>query len=226
MESLAYGESVFSKVNEDGSVRDYPGNTIVMMVDQDSEVFKYLMHMTKRLKEIEASDTLMLLPPSSYHMTVVSGVNDQVREEKYWSRFRDLDTPLEEISTFFQSEMKRVKPLKDARMLFDKIQLNHNDLRVLLKPETIEEDRKLRAFRDEISEQFGVRMPNHDEYTFHITLAYVWKIPNNRERNQLSKYKEEVDKYLSQLNNSFTLSDAQFVSYRNMFDFPGECKQK
>ena len=36
-----------------------------------------------------------------------------------------------------------------------------------------EDDRTLRAWRDDLTARFGYRHPDHDDYVFHITLAYL-----------------------------------------------------
>jgi len=223
---VTYGESVYQKLNEDGSVRHYPGNSVVLMVEKDNDIYTHLKYATRRLKEMGVSEKFMMLPPSSYHMTVIQGVNDQVRKKEYWSSFKDINTPLATMNHFFQQKIKEVQSFKQVSMSFDHIKLDNNDLRINLRPKNDNENQKLRNYRDRVSEKFGVKLPNHDTYSFHITLGYVWKLPDKEESHILERYIKEMNDYLQSINKEFELTNLVFVCYKDMFDFPGDCHNK
>lgn len=222
MSKSGFGDSVFKKINEDGSVKHYPGNTIVMMVDESSDVYSYLRYAADCLREMGLSKNFMLLPSSSYHMTVIQGVNDQVRKETHWSTLMPLNTPLTEMNQFFEEKINETRSIGEVAMTFDKVQLSNNTLGIYLKPADSREDQKLRGYRDRISESIGVRLPGHENYSFHITLAYVWESPDMKEAERLKVYTKEMTEYFNRINENFVLTNPQFVRYENMFDFPGE----
>ncbi len=219
-----YGESIHTKFNEDGSVRSYPGNTIICFVDPKRKEHAPIQQSIALVHQYGLAEKYIWLPPSSYHVTVMQGVNDQVRAPGYWSKYKELDTPLEEMDQFFQERLRHVPGFDRAELVIDSIQNDNMDLRIVLKPIDEQTDALLRAFRDDVSEQFGVRLPNHDTYRFHITLAYVWRRFNDEELKQLQPLLTEMNTYLKAID-KITITNPMLTFYDNMIDFPTERKR-
>ena len=58
---------------------------------------------------------------------------------------------------------------------------------VSLEPFDTEQAALLKAFRDDAAEKTGVRMPDHDTYRYHITLAYKLMELDQREQESISE---------------------------------------
>ena len=77
----------------------------------------------------------------------------------------------------------------------------------------------LNKFRDYYSEITGIRMPNHENYDFHITLSYKIEYLNANEQKELENTTLEVNRYLSQKMPQFILNTVDFCEFHDMFEF-------
>lgn len=222
MKNEIYGECVNEKFNEDGSVREYPGCSIVSMIDPDSKLHAYCTYAASRFNEMPIARGFIMLPPSSYHMTVLQGFNDQVRKPSHWSIFKPLDTPMEAMDAFLKENYKELPSLGTVQMKYDRIQINDSDFRILLSPANEKQSCILSSYRDRASDQFGIRLPNHDDYRFHVSIAYVWRRPRPTELKQLKEYIHFMNDQFGKLDEVFPVSNAKLAYYNDMFSFPAE----
>ena len=84
-------KNIGTKFNADGTVRRFPGNTIISMVNHGKDIFAHFLHIRALLEASRAAACVTLLPLDSIHMTVIEGVCDQVRREGYWTSLLPLD---------------------------------------------------------------------------------------------------------------------------------------
>ncbi len=162
------------KFNADGSARRYPGNTISCHVAHDSRLWQTLRVARDGLARTEGARCLTFLPPGSYHMTVFEGATDHVRVAGLWPSDVPLDAPLERCTKHLEQKLARFDmcckmPLR--MRVADRRDQDRPGV-LVLTPFDGEENRKLRALRDRLSGLLMIRAPIHNEYVFHITLAY------------------------------------------------------
>ena len=94
------------KFHADGSARSFPGSSIVSMVPPDSRLYRELCWIRERCREEPFAKKLAFLPPSSFHMTLVDLVCDQVRVPEHWSASIPLGCPLDEVDRRLASALE------------------------------------------------------------------------------------------------------------------------
>lgn len=86
-----------NKFYPDGRPRPYAGNTIICHLPQQGVQSSFFNAMLDMYRDSLAQDfcaKLALLPPSSYHMTVLDGLNDGRRAQPSWPRALARTTPM------------------------------------------------------------------------------------------------------------------------------------
>lgn len=170
---MNYTYHVGEKFHEDGSVRAYPGITVICFADSASPIYQAGERVQQQLMAAPYKHKFALLPPSSFHMTIFSLTNDQQREPAYWSSRLPLDTPLVEADQFFISTVPTVPAPPPFRMCMTHLgDLRAHVLTFRLSPADDATDAALYTYRNALADATGVRYPYHDLYPFHLTLAY------------------------------------------------------
>ena len=81
----------------------------------------------------------------------------------------------------------------------------------------------MRRFRDKAADAIGLRLPGHDEYTYHITLAYTRLMPENPEK--LHALVEEMERYIAN-QPVFETTPPYMAYYDDMLTFHAERIQR
>jgi hypothetical protein len=212
------GKLIGLKFREDGSACPYPGNTVITDLVSGNPAFCVMLHMRSKLIALGLSEWYIVLPEDSYHMTVIRGVNDKVREEAFWPKSIPLDAPMKEVDEYIARCVSDVPPLDTMEMRFSHLQINEEDVRVILKPGNLEQEQLLRQYRDKVADRIGLRLPGHEQYGFHITLAYTRVVPEGREQEQVEQYRQEMDEFLKQ-QPPFVLPAPYMAYYNDMLHF-------
>jgi hypothetical protein len=159
------------KFYADGTARRFPGNTIICFVDPESPLGQAASAFQAALHAQPWGAKFALLPPSSFHMTVMDLLCDQVRVAERWSPHLPLDAPLPATDAFFLERVPAV-PLPTLRtMRVDSIYTGFG-LMLMLEPTDAATEAALRGYRDAIASATGVRHPDHNSYGFHMSLGY------------------------------------------------------
>ena len=108
-------------------------------------------------------------------------------------------------------------------MKFRGVRVNGEDFRVLLAPADEAQQAVLRRFRDKAADAIGLRLPGHDEYTYHITLAYTRLMPENPEK--LHALVEEMERYIAN-QPVFETTPPYMAYYDDMLTFHAERIQR
>ena len=194
---MTYGKEIGRKFYEDGRVRRYPGNTVVADITPEYSAYP-VMEKLYEMVENEGFDKthLIMLPKDSYHMTVIRGLNDQVRVDGFWPEGLSREIPMEEVDDYISAAVGRVEMLGQIRMKFDRVTISGTAMKAVLVPADGEQADILKNFRDSVANEIGLRLPGHDTYVYHITLAYTRVIPEGdddiRMKNMISKMNEYV----------------------------------
>lgn len=213
-----FGSCIGNKFNADGSVRHFPGNTIVCILDHESDVFKKVKETRARFENCGASSCFTFLPDDSLHMTAIEGVVDEVRDAPHWTSKLPLDAPLVEVDDFFEREFKKLPKLGEVRMTFDHLWLS-GALVIAFRPETPEYEKRIRSWRDVVGDALGLHFPGHETYTFHSGLAYGIRQPNHDEAEILETLTAQFDKECKEAPFSFTVPEPSLTFFDDMFFF-------
>ncbi len=217
MLDLKFGSSIGKKFNEDGSVRHFPGNTMVCILDHSSEVFRRAREERDLLYSL-CGRTISVLPDESLHMTAIEGVCDQVRKKELWTSFLSLDCPLSDVDDFFEEAWKKVPPMGKVEMTFDHLWLE-SGCAIALRPASAEDEERIRGWRDRVSGIMGLRFPGHGKYMFHISLAYGMRMPDDAEMERFEREKERFDRQCKDSPFTFTVPQPSLTFFDDMFLF-------
>ncbi len=75
-----YPRWIGHKFEPDGSVRSFPGHGIMCHLPSHDAMYHALQQFRDDLQQQDFASSLVLLPPSVWHMTVYEGVSDQIRK--------------------------------------------------------------------------------------------------------------------------------------------------
>ncbi|MEG0740772.1 MAG: DUF1868 domain-containing protein [Clostridia bacterium] len=212
------GKQIGAKFNADGTPRNYPGNTILADVTPGQRSYATMLYLRQALLSAGLAPLFILLPEDSFHMTVIRGMNDQVRTEAFWPPSLAKDAPMEQVDDALEKAFLAVAAPEKLTMRFSHVQINEEDFRVCLEPEDEQQWRKLRAYRDAIADHLGLRLAGHDAYTFHITQAYTWHLPSQAQSDALSAYAHSMNLYLA-AQPAFMIGTPYAAFYRDMVQF-------
>ena len=216
---MTYGQEVGRKFYEDGKARRYPGNTVVADITPEYSAYGV---MVKLLDMVEAAgfdkSHLIMLPKDSYHMTVIRGLNDQVRKDGFWPEKLSREIPMEEVDDYISAAVGRVEMLGKIRMKFDKVTISTECVKAVLLPADDEQAEILKNFRDKVADEIGLRLPKHDEYVYHITLAYVRVVPEGDDEIRVKDLISKMNEYVAS-QPVFEITPPYMAYYNDMLAF-------
>ena len=211
-----YTKAVGTKFHADGSLRRFPGNTIVCHTAHLEPLQSHLVWVQSEYKKLSfANSKLAFLPPSSFHMTFFELLCDEVRRPELWSSKLALDAPLEETDRFFAQVLRGFDFPQEIHMRVDDLHVST----IRLRPKSEEHEAYLRAKRDELAEITGVRQPNHDRYGFHISLAYLLIQLTPEEKDEFEAFRRRLLPLVQERLGIFALEKPEYVLFQDMGAF-------
>ncbi len=217
-DDICFGQSVGKKFNVDGSARKFTGNTMICLLDHDSEVFLRTVKERDLISTAFPRTVFSSLPDESLHMTAIEGVCDSVRKDGYWTSLLPLDAPLAEVDDLFEEKWRGVPAFPSVNMRFDDLWIE-SGICIGLYPDTYSDDVLIRDWRDSVSEIMGLRFPGHDRYRFHISLGYGISMPGEKEMAALEVFKNEFDMECRKEGFTFTVPPAAMTYFDSMLFF-------
>lgn len=218
---MPYGSQIGKKFHADGTAARYPGNTVVSDATPETRAYQVMSECLKMLESAGLSELFIPLPEDSYHMTVIRGVNDLVRQAAYWPDALPADAPMSAADDYMTAAISRVANPGVMRMRFGEAKINAEDFRISMLPADEEQEKLLRAYRDQVADAVGLRLPGHDGYTFHITLAYTWQLPDEKQSQEIGALKARIDALLA-AQPVVELHPPHVAYYRDMLSFSAE----
>lgn len=216
---MAYAQkNIGTKFNADGTVRRFPGNTVISMVNHGKDVFTHFLHVRELFMASPAAPCVTLLPLDSIHMTVIEGVCDQVRRPGYWTSLLPLDCPLSATDALFEARFAELAPLGEVTLRMSHVVCTGAIL-LRMEPVTPADEARLRAYRDAASAALGLRFPNHDSYHFHITLGYFTKEPTPEQEQALMEFCAQADRYIAEHDIRMRAEEPLLTFFDSMFRF-------
>ena len=103
-------------------------------------------------------------------------------------------------------------------MRFGEAKINAEDFRISMLPADDDQEQVLRHYRDQVADAIGLRLPGHDGYTFHITLAYTWQLPDEKQQEVIQHLKARMDALLA-AQPVVELHPPHIAYYRDMLSF-------
>jgi hypothetical protein len=213
-----YPKWIGHKFEIDGSVRNFPGHSIMCMIPQESDMHHALCQLYATLQQQSFSKSLTLLPPSSWHMTIYEGVSDQIRRRNCWPPSLALDCPLSECNDYVSKRLKEFnlncEPI--FRMAVTGWWSIDDGFVLNLVGATPAEEQKLRDLREQLARQIGLRHPGFGEFQFHVGLAYQLRFIDQRTRDAMTTHLQTA---LEMLPREFELEAPAFYTYQSMVAF-------
>ena len=164
------------KFNPDGTRRPFAGNTVICHLPVQSAMRDAMAAFHDELTRAPYFPKLGLTSVDSYHMTIFPGANDQDRSISGWPSYVPADAPIDTCSRMVGERMAQAHlncelPL---RVRIDDLPtlLNPTACTLRMTPVDEAENRKLRSVRNQLSDVYGFRLKDHDQYGFHITMSY------------------------------------------------------
>lgn len=212
-----YPSGVPDKFDLDGNVQHFPGNTIISHLSNSTKLYSSLIILYDRLKQDPLSHLYVLLPPSSWHMSVFEGVVDKRREPGYWPSNLATDASLEECTALFENELSSFDLQTDLPYHLSIVEFKplKNGISLRIEPH-MADNTALRGLRDQLADLLQIRRPNHNRYGFHLTVAYLLRYPTD---DQKSKLMSLLMDHFRDMPKEFELGPPEFCSFEDMFGF-------
>ena len=216
---MKYGKTVGLRFEKSGAARVFRGNTVVAHVLEASEACRALSVVRRRLEEEGFGENLIFLPEGSYHVTFLQGINDQNRTPDRWPVLLSPDASMEEADAYFTAAVLRAGLPGSVHFRFDSVAVSESCVIVRLLPDSEEDEKILRDFRDRAAKELNHFIPGHDTYRFHITLAYVRTVPEGERWDLLNNLAKKMTMRLA-AEPPFETSSPYLSYFHDMLSFP------
>ncbi|MEZ4514801.1 MAG: DUF1868 domain-containing protein [Chloroflexota bacterium] len=217
MHNQSFTSAVGQKFHPNGRVRTFPGNTIISFVPPNSPIFAHTSWVQAQIQALPFAHKFGFLPPSSFHMTVMELLCDQVRLPERWSDQLPLDAPLRDVDQFFTERVPHIPPPAALRMRF--VEVAQYTPTLNLMPDDEETAVSLQTYRNAIATATGVRFPDHDSYQYHISTAYRLINLSAAEEDQLAATLQPINATLRASFGLFAPPPPQLTFFDDMFAF-------
>lgn len=215
---MVYGRSIGKKFHEDGAVRYFPGNTVVAPIRPGCSAYDVMVQLRQMVLEAGLQEQLILLPKDSYHMTVLDCLVFENRDPDRWPAGLAPDATPEEADDYIAAAVAAAPNPGPVRMRFDRLRVSENAAVVRLVPDDAIEEKKLWDFRDAATQAMGLRTPAYYRYRFHISLGYVWKIPEGEAARKLEELVARANAILAR-QPAFLTGVPHMAFFRDMMAF-------
>ncbi|MCC4617985.1 DUF1868 domain-containing protein [Xanthomonas campestris pv. asclepiadis] len=159
----------------------FAGNTFVGHLEQQGDgydSFDRVLEIYRALPKHGFANKLAVLPPSSYHVTLLGGVNETDRARGPWPGDLARDVALADIHARFLSRLQQrnTAPLGACRFVVDPSAArtgSNDNLLIPLLPADAATAQRLETARKELMALTHLQRPDYSHYQFHISLAYL-----------------------------------------------------
>jgi len=222
---LATPRTVGHKFLANRQVHAFAGNTVICHVPQQDAGFAAFDALLDIYREFPAQafmEKVAVLPPSSYHMTVLGCADDEHRTAGVWPRDVPTDATMAQCDAALAGKLALFDlgcalPL---RMRVDTQRAGPTEgLRIEMVPVDAAEEAKLRRLRDRLSEATGIRAPDHDSFTFHLSLGYLVADLTADERKAFEAARRRWHADLARKVPVWNLGAPEFCTFRDMYAF-------
>lgn len=171
-----------ARVSRTGEIQIWPGNTVVCHLQEGSTLWHGLHTVQDALRHLEGPVQKMhLMPPESWHMTVLDGVNEADREPGLWPPGKE-QQPLDECTQDFLQRLSQLPPRLKAEGLAPPymvqvagIEVHPGGIHLKIECQSDDEEKRMRRLRDVLADTIGFRRPTHEAYQWHMGFCYLTK---------------------------------------------------
>ncbi|KEF61674.1 uncharacterized protein A1O9_03242 [Exophiala aquamarina CBS 119918] len=220
-----YPIGIPTKFDPDGVAQRYPGNTTVCHIPVNSPLIDGLKTLYNKFESHPTlSDRILLLPPSSWHMTVLDGVRETECEPGMWPDGMpkpDLDDSTKDLACRLRQLGPRLRQdglAPPYRMRVRSFDPATGGIALVVEGATADEEKRMRRLRDLLADTVGFKAPNHDQYLFHVTVAYLLRYIDGDDYEQLQRDFARLLPPLQQF--EFELGAVEFCTFETMLAFP------
>jgi hypothetical protein len=212
-----YPTGLLDKFAPNGSVRHFPGNTIHSEVEKYSDLYESLLVLHERLEASPLSYLYVLLPISSWHMTIFEGAVNKGRRQGKWPADMPLSAPIEEVTAHFEKKLRKFQYSGGPRfgLSLKGFMPLETGIALHLQPDAWFE-RDLRSLRISLAQTLSMRESYHEDYVFHISVAYLLRHLNPDQKNELNALLED---HLPHMPKAIQMAPAALYSFEDMFAF-------
>nr|WP_325265464.1 DUF1868 domain-containing protein [uncultured Rhizobium sp.] len=146
-----------------------PGNTIVCHVEKESKTQALLVAARARYLDMPEAERFLFTPITSLHMTLFQGVIEYRRKPRFWPDDMPLETPIEDMTEIMAARLEGFSTLDPFQVAVKSAKPSG----LVVEGKSENDRRAMKAWRDALARLLGYRHPDHDDYAFHITFAYV-----------------------------------------------------
>lgn len=149
------------------------GTTVVAQVVPGSDTEAALVDLRAALQALPFAHMFAFTAVPSYHMTVFEGVIETRRLASHWPTGLD---PEQAVEAATEAMVARLAGFT-APPAFEMRVVEVTPFGLSLTGATARDEGHVRDWRDGLAAALGLRVPGHDDYGFHITLAYALAWP-------------------------------------------------
>jgi hypothetical protein len=216
-----YPIGVPAKFSADGVVQHFPGCTLICHLPVDSPLLPGLQALYVALSSHPILSTrIHLLPPSSWHMTVLDALREKECEPGMWPPGKEKQ-PLQKMVKELGADLQSLDLASEGLAPPYRVKVRGFDPAVVgigieIEGATEQEERRLRRLRDRLADTLGFKSPNHKTYGFHLSMAYLLRHIDGKDREELNKV---FAQHLPVVKVEFELGAVEFCTFENMYAF-------
>ena len=151
-------------------------------------------------------------------MTVIDLLDEGDRNLECWSNQLPLDLPIKETIAPLSKKWNHVVWPSQIEIKVKELRIDHLAT-LIVEPTSLEYEKLIRQYRDDVSEQLGVRAPNHLAYGLHISLAYRTFDLEESEWEVANVLVKKINQNLDKREIKFTLDEPEFCYFPDMSAF-------
>ncbi len=217
MDFPEYTGHVGTKFNSSGEPLSYPGFSYVSMVPVSTRQHKLFKWASTQFKIFEKNVFMALLPPHSFHMTLIDLLCDKLRKKEFWSGKIDMNLPFPGVEMKIKEMLSGLEIEQGFQMDFNGID---NETGVFCyKPHDTVTKQLIIDYRKRISDTTDVYYPNFSTYKTHTTLFYFLKHFPPDERRKYEHLKNKTEKHFLKHFGTIYIPPPKLTFFKDMHDF-------
>lgn len=212
------------KFDQNGNALPFEGSTVIGYFNYEA-FYQALGQLTTAISADKSlMSKLILLPASSYHVTVFDCVCQKAGGGWYWPSGVPRETPLYECMEILKERFSNIalNELPDINLKITGHKPFINTLAVTFSPNSGVDVDNLKCLRDSLSILSGIRRSNHETYEFHLTIGYFIDQVDFSDMSHLEKLLSDFFQRIDGLNDHVTLNKISFCSFKDMLSYHPE----
>lgn len=174
--ALVNNPRTWEKFDSVGEVKRHPGSTFVCHLVTDSPVYRVAKQIREDVVQSGLGQNFALVPPASYHMTVLEGLKNKlfIGQEEKWPAWLAGTADFPEAVAAMRAELVTadVEGLRDVAMEPVGVYPLAEMLTIALQPKDDHVAAELDRFRKDVGGALGIEVADLHDYRFHVTVGY------------------------------------------------------